>query len=179
MKSTQKSSLNEKVSRQTFKKNLVNFRFHRKDPFNYKSVNEAGQKIFFKVFKESAENPIRQFSRFKKYLGIIIKLTFKTYDIENWKIVLLNNKPIGIIMPHIFPENPELGTILNIGLIPNVRGKGYGRIIHAKGLELLKKMGAKKYMGSTDMNNHAMLRVFKSNGCRKCKPDALFVSHLK
>jgi hypothetical protein len=37
---------------------------------------------------------------------------------------------------------------------------------------ILKEMGAKKYIGSTETDNYAMLKVFKINGCRK-----LFIRH--
>ena len=72
-------------------------------------------------------------------------------------------------MPYIHPENPYIGSLLNFGVKPEFRGKGYGSIIHSKGLELLKEMGAKKYIGSTKPTNYAMLRVFEINGCRKIK----------
>lgn len=157
----------KKYLTQVFEKNLSRFKFRYNDPFEYLSINEAGLRLFFKVFKQSVENPIKQFEKFKIYMDRMLNVTEKTYDIGNWKLVLLNKKPIGIIMPHIFQENPELGTLLNIGLVSAERGKGYGRIIHAKGLEILKGMGAKKYMGATDINNLAMLKVFIVNGCRK------------
>jgi hypothetical protein len=152
---------------QVFKRNLTKFKFCYQDPFEYKSIKETGLKDFFEVFKKSAENPIKNFEKFKIYVNKMITLIKDTYDIGNWKIILLNKKPIGILMPHVFKENPELGVILNIGLLKNERGKGYGKIIHARGLELLKNMGAKRYKGSTGINNTAMLKVFKANGCRK------------
>lgn len=156
-----------KYSKWLFTRSLRNFNSPYKNVFKYHSISEAGIYKFFRLFKLSMENSIRQFDQFKKYLNKIKKLIKNTYDIDSWKVVSLNNTDIGIFMPHIFPENPKLGTLLEIGLKPKYRGKGYGRIIHAYGLELLRQMGAKKYLGSTEITNCAMVKVFQLNGCKK------------
>jgi GNAT superfamily N-acetyltransferase len=70
-------------------------------------------------------------------------------------------------LPPLFSIRKEVGTLLNIALLPEERGKGYGRIIHSRGLMILKEMGLKTYIGSTETNNYAMLKVFKLNKCRK------------
>ncbi len=156
-----------KYSKQLFTKNLRNFKSNYKDKFEYRSLNGPGLPKFFRTFKASIEDPIKQYRQFQRYVNKMKKLIGDTYDIGNWKVVSLNKENIGVIMPHVFPEDPKLGTLLEIGLKPEYRGKGYGRIIHERGLELLKEMGAKKYLGSTETTNHAMLRVFELNGCKK------------
>jgi len=156
-----------KYSKQLFTRSLRNIEFNYKDNFKYLSLNEIGMYKFFRLIKVSIDDTIKQYNRFRKYLKKMKRLIRNTYDINNWKAVSLNNVNFGIIMPHVFPEKSELGTLLEIGLKPRCRGKGYGRIIHAHGLELLKEMGAKKYLGSTETTNCAMLRVFELNGCRK------------
>lgn len=161
-----------KYSKNLFTRNLPTFKSNYKDIFEYKSFNELDLHKLHKLFKQCVENPIENYIRFRKYSNKLKRLVRNMYDYQNWKVVSLNNKDIGIIMPHLFPEDPALGTLLNIGLRPKCRGKGYGRVIHAHGLELLKQMGAKKYLGSTETTNQAMLRVFEINGCRK-----LFIRH--
>jgi RimJ/RimL family protein N-acetyltransferase len=161
-----------KYSKKLFTRSLRNFKSSSRDNLEYRSVPEIGLQQFFVLFKACVEDHIKKFDQFKKYFNKVKKLIHNTYDIENWKAVSLNNVNIGIVMPHIFPEDTKLGTLLEIGLKASYRGKGYGRIIHARGLGLLKEMGAKRYLGSTEITNYAMLRVFELNGCRK-----LFIRH--
>jgi RimJ/RimL family protein N-acetyltransferase len=161
-----------KYSKKLFTRSLRNFKSGGADNLKYRSLPEIELNQFFSLFKACVEDPIKKFDQFKKYINKMKKLIHNTYDIENWKAVSLNNVNIGIVMPHIFPEDSKLGTLLQIGLKADYRGKGYGRKIHARGLELLKEMGAKRYLGSTETTNYAMLRVFELNGCRK-----LFIRH--
>lgn len=162
-----KSGLKIKYSRQLFRRDLRNFKSNYKDIFEYKSLSELGLIKFFRIYKISVEDPINQYEEFQKYINKMKKFIRNTYNYNNWKVASLNKVNIGVVMPHVLPENPKHGTIWDIGLKPRYRGKGYGRIIHARGLELLKQMGAKKYGGATGTTNHAMLRVFELNGCKK------------
>ncbi len=164
-----------KYSKQVFLKNLVTHDFLYHDIFKYRSIDKTGMEKFFEVFRASVDNPIRTLARFKRYIHKI-KREYKNKDgISNWMLVFLNRKPIGIIMPFKiltympprFSKLIEVGTLLNIALLPEEREKRYGRIIHSRGLMILKDMGLKTYMGSTETNNHAMLKVFKLNKCRK------------
>jgi ribosomal protein S18 acetylase RimI-like enzyme len=156
-----------KYSKKLFTRTLKKLDFDYIDSFKYQSLDEAGAYKFFRLSIVSIKDFIKKYDRFRIYLNKMKRLVRNTYEINQWKIVSTRNKNIGIIMPHIFPEKPGLGTLLEIGLKPECRGKGYGRIIHAHGLELLKQMGAKKYLGSTETTNYAMLRVFEINGCKK------------
>ena len=156
-----------KYSKKLFIRNLRTFSPVYTDNFKYKSINEIGNRKFSELFKVCIEDPIEKYIQFRKCEIRIKKLFRSIYTIDNWKVATLKNENVGIIMPHIFPEDLKLGTLLEIGLKPEYRGKGYVRILHAHGLEILKQMGAKKYLGSTETTNHAMLRVFELNGCRK------------
>ena len=154
-------------SKKLFTRNLRTFTSVYTDNFEYKSINEIGNRKFSELFKVCIKDPIEKYIQFRKYEIRIKKLFRSVYTIDNWKVATLKNENVGIIMPHIFPEDLKLGTLLEIGLKPEHRGKGYGRVLHAHGLEILKQMGAKKYLGSTETTNHAMLRVFELNGCKK------------
>ena len=71
----------------------------------------------------------------------------------------------GISIPHIEQGTTDEGRMFYFGVVPEQRGKGYGKIFHAITLELLKKLGAKAYVGSTDTSNEHMRRIFEANGC--------------
>jgi hypothetical protein len=76
-----------------------------------------------------------------------------------------NQEPVGLIVPQRFPDVPHGGTIMTIGVLPNFRRKGLGKIVHAKDLEFRSAQVGIDYIGSTDIINVAMINVFKTNGC--------------
>ncbi|RPI14628.1 MAG: hypothetical protein EHM58_15985 [Ignavibacteriae bacterium] len=164
-----------KYSKICFVKNLINHTFPYDDIFQYRSINDTGIEKFFEVFRASCADPIRTLSGFKRYIKRMIKEYNCGDDIDNWKSVFLKERPVGIIMPFKiltvmapkFTTRRKVGTLLNIALLPKERGKGYGRIIHSRGLMILKDMDLKTYLGSTNTDNYAMLKVFKINKCRK------------
>ncbi|WP_096154122.1 MULTISPECIES: GNAT family N-acetyltransferase [Bacillus] len=70
---------------------------------------------------------------------------------------------IGISIPHI--EIGTEGRLFYFGVLPNLRGQGLGGNIHKISLVLLKKFQANYYVGSTDVNNSYMIKIFEKNGC--------------
>lgn len=87
----------------------------------------------------------------------------------NWRdqcfIFSQNGRNYGISIPHIEQGTAEEGRMFYFGVVPEQRQKGYGKIFHAISLELLKTLGAKIYVGSTDTGNAPMRRIFETNGC--------------
>ncbi|CAG9615063.1 hypothetical protein BACCIP111899_04299 [Bacillus rhizoplanae] len=73
--------------------------------------------------------------------------------------------PVGVILPHIEPGTIEEGRLFYLGIVPNMRGKRYGTMLHEKALYILKEIGASYYIGSTDEVNDPMKRVFSNNNC--------------
>lgn len=71
----------------------------------------------------------------------------------------------GISIPHIEQGTTDEGRMFYFGVVPEQRGKGYGKIFHTISLEILKTFGAKDYLGSTDKSNKPMRRIFEANGC--------------
>ena len=64
----------------------------------------------------------------------------------------------------------EMGTederrLVYFGVVPNLRGQGLGVNIHRISLVLLKRFLANYYVGSTDVNNAYMIKIFEKNGC--------------
>ena len=71
----------------------------------------------------------------------------------------------GISIPHIEEGTTDEGRMFYFGVVPEQRKKGYGTLFHAISIELLKTIGAKIYVGSTDTVNAPMRRIFEANGC--------------
>ncbi|MBB4824712.1 RimJ/RimL family protein N-acetyltransferase [Sporosarcina luteola] len=72
---------------------------------------------------------------------------------------------IGLSIPIIEEGTTDEGRLFYFGTVPEVRGKGYGTAMHRISLDLLKRLGAVTYVGSTDEANENMIRIFKRNGC--------------
>lgn len=88
---------------------------------------------------------------------------------NNWRsnchIFRKDRQPIGISIPVIENGTDNEGRLFYFGVVPEMRGKGFGTIFHRLSLELLKNMNATYYVGSTDENNVNMFRIFERNGC--------------
>lgn len=75
------------------------------------------------------------------------------------------NELVGISIAHIEMGTKEEGRMFYFGIVPSMRGKGFGAKMHRATLSLMKKMGATYYVGSTDKGNEHMVQIFKKNGC--------------
>ncbi|TQR17199.1 GNAT family N-acetyltransferase [Psychrobacillus soli] len=76
-----------------------------------------------------------------------------------------DNKLVGISIPHIEMGTQDEGRMFYFGVVPDMRGQGLGAKLHKLTLELMKKMQANYYVGSTDESNKHMINIFKKNGC--------------
>ncbi|MCU9613507.1 GNAT family N-acetyltransferase [Caldibacillus lycopersici] len=73
---------------------------------------------------------------------------------------------VGISIPHIEMGTTDEGRLFYFGVVPEMRGKGIGTMIHRITLSLLLQFQAKYYVGSTDVHNHHMIKIFEQNGCK-------------
>ncbi|WP_010191925.1 GNAT family N-acetyltransferase [Bacillus sp. m3-13] len=71
----------------------------------------------------------------------------------------------GISIPHIEIGTEDEGRLFYFGVVPELRRQGIGAQIHRVSMELLKKFQATYYVGSTDVNNANMIKIFEKNGC--------------
>jgi GNAT superfamily N-acetyltransferase len=76
-----------------------------------------------------------------------------------------DNVVIGISIPHIEMGTEDEGRLFYFGVIPDMRGQGIGTKIHKITLGLLKNWNATYYVGSTDVHNKHMIKIFEQNGC--------------
>ncbi|MCD4848916.1 MAG: GNAT family N-acetyltransferase [Candidatus Aegiribacteria sp.] len=86
-------------------------------------------------------------------------------QMESWEIAFLDDTPVGVVLPSIY-DGEEEGTLLVVAVFEDVRGEGYGTILHARGLEVLGQNDVEKYMGSTESDNLAMQRIFRRHNCK-------------
>ena len=95
----------------------------------------------------------------------LIEYAGELLDRNLWRVALLDGEPIGVVLPQTFGGEPEEGSVFYVAILPEHRGRGLGRKLHRAGLALLAGAGVQRYVGSTDVRNEAMARVFAGNGC--------------
>lgn len=85
---------------------------------------------------------------------------------EMLTVYIVNNEPVGVVLPHIEPNTNHEGRIFWIGIHPNFLGKGLGKNLHSIGLYRLKNdFKAMSYLGMTQVDNIPMRNIMASNGC--------------
>jgi ribosomal protein S18 acetylase RimI-like enzyme len=84
-----------------------------------------------------------------------------------WQVAYLDGAVCGVIMPQARYPRAEEGSILQLGVVAELRGRGLGALLHAHALCALRAAGVRRYIDSTSVSNAAMLRVFERAGCRR------------
>lgn len=138
------------------------------DPFTYSSLEVVGRESFVRImakasegdpFEDSTDRDVdREFQEMVDYAG-------SRFDPTWWTIANLGGETVGVVLPQAYAGQDDEGTLFYVGVMPSFRGRGYGKILHAAGLEFLSRHGVTKYIGSTDERNVPMIAVFKANGC--------------
>ena len=140
------------------------------DAFSYKTFAQAGRETFVETLAGILEQNVNRDMNLKDpetELDECVAHAGTAFNPATWKLALLDGKIAGLVLPQLFHDAPEEGSIFNIGLLPAYRGRGLGRLLHARGLDDLKRLGATRYVGSTDIVNVPMRRIFAANGCRE------------
>lgn len=140
------------------------------DPFSYRSFADTGfsqfEEAFQKVNELNVNRDVGTESPGKELQGMI-EHAGKAFNPKMWKLAYDHAELAGLVLPQVYPDDPNEGSVFHIGIVPSLRGHGYGRILHAKGLAELRSAGAKTYIGSTDIYNQPMIHIFEANGCHK------------
>ena len=150
-----------------YQKNLNEHEIKYKDLFSYHPISEIGLTDFLNIFEKTKESKEEAPGETETTFNELLEYAGDKYDPSNWKAVKLGDKYMGVILPVLYADKEKWGTVFHIGLLPEERNKGYGRILHAKSLDMLKKQGVLKYIGSTNIYNKPMIRVFELNGCKE------------
>jgi RimJ/RimL family protein N-acetyltransferase len=136
-------------------------------PFTWRTLNDMGAEEFLEwLIRVSEGDPFEEEPRdYKREYRELLEHAGKRLDRTLWRVALLDGVPVGLILPLSFGGDPERGTLSYVGVLPEFRGQGIGGRLHLAGLALLASAGVQRYVGSTDVRNEAMARVFARNGC--------------
>ncbi|HWF44730.1 MAG TPA: GNAT family N-acetyltransferase [Candidatus Kapabacteria bacterium] len=169
------------IKKQYARRNIAGYESPYHDPFEYRPIADISQPEFFQILSEVVEvkpfmesKPERlaraekEFFEWVEYAGLV-------YEPKHWYLAYLQGEPAGVIFPQRYWDKMEEGSIFHIGILPRFQGNGYGKILHAKSLETLAKMGVTSYVGSTGVSNERMIAVFLANDCTLTKIHTLEV----
>ncbi len=163
----EKAGFTLQSKRQLVRYNLENFHYDKQlERFDYKPIKEINKTIFLellgKIYNDCLENEKIDLSEedWDEYLN------GTKHNSDMFLIVYHNNKPIGLILTELNNYDNNVGLIKFLGLIPEKRNKKYGNILYTKALSILKKHNAKEYLGSSDIDNEKMLKIFHYNNCQ-------------
>ncbi|MHC5010960.1 MAG: GNAT family N-acetyltransferase [Planctomycetota bacterium] len=134
-----------------------------------RSLADVGESAFTaRMFESSDGDPFEERKGTNRDLDAewreLVDYAGKRFDPECWLLVDDEDGPVGVVLPQAITE--DTGTLFYVGVVPERRSAGLGRALHALGLGLLARAGLKKYVGSTDLRNEGMRRIFEANGCR-------------
>lgn len=161
------------IERTFVAKDITDYKSPYADNFDYRPLKEAGQELFIKILAETMmKGPVRpsQWKRepdFAANFAQMLQYGGRDHAMISWKMAFLGDEPAGMVFPQPDPDNSKSGMVLYVAVAEKFRGRGFGKILHAKGLADLAIMGSKHHTGSTDSINRPMLRIFDRNGCRK------------
>jgi ribosomal protein S18 acetylase RimI-like enzyme len=85
-----------------------------------------------------------------------------------WRLLCYQGDPVGFILPVTFDRTvraglPE-GTIFHTGVIPGLRGRGFGRLLLREAVRILMDGGVQRIFCDTDETNAPMIHLFESEG---------------
>jgi ribosomal protein S18 acetylase RimI-like enzyme len=158
----------EKEDKSYYRRKIAHFVSPFENRFQLVSLQEIGESSFLEIYNETySGNLNRNFNNDfpESDFRSNIESAGNLFDPCSWYVVLEKSSPVGILLPQRFPDSTHDGTLMCVGLLPFARGRGYGKILHAKGMEILASQGATDYIGSTDVQNLPMKKVFEKNGC--------------
>jgi ribosomal protein S18 acetylase RimI-like enzyme len=88
-----------------------------------------------------------------------------------WRLLCCEDEPVGFVLPVTYDVSPGVGqlegTIFHTGVIPEYRGRGFGRLLLREAVRILVGSGAQRIFCDTDETNAPMIHLFESEGWRR------------
>lgn len=94
---------------------------------------------------------------------------------EGWVVLRIDGRAAGLVLPAFADVNHQPATNLYVGVVPEFARRGLGAVLVRRGIETMIARGATRYIGSCDVRNAPMLRVFEKIGCVPVTSQSVFV----
>ena len=158
-------ALHEKIQ---FRRSLVGYEPPEPDPFTYRPYGDTGRaalrEVVTRVFPVS---PLAV--AWTDPLEVLDNILHRAegegeLDTSLWRLAYFQGRLAGVAL---LLRSGAVGTLGYVALVPDLQGRGLGRLLHMHALAALARSGAQRYEDRTTDDNPAMLRVFRSNGCKR------------
>jgi len=132
---------------------------------NYKSLTDIGEELFIGLFGRVYQPDVFETNSEKCFYGLKRGAvhTNRFYS-GDWELAYLGEKAVGLTMPQVHDEQGEYGSNFYLGVTLEARVKGIGLALQRRAVDTLVKRGARMILGSTDVKNIPMIRIFESLG---------------
>jgi len=158
--------------KQEFRRSIEGYRSPFDDPFLYKTIDEVGRDEVVRMllpFIDGVSN-LDPFAQGWIEFQDLIDLAGTAFQPQDWLVAYLGQDPVGVVFPSRWENyDPSKGSIKMIAIVPEMQGRGFAKILHAKGIEVLASIGVTTYIGSTEMENTRMIQTFLTNGCERTR----------
>jgi ribosomal protein S18 acetylase RimI-like enzyme len=157
------------IQKQYARRNIEGYRSPYSDELSCRPISSLKREEIIAIYGEAMRDTAgRDLDSTNPALELDHNIEFAgtAYHPETWVIAYRDEKPVGVIFAQRYDDKMEEGSLFFVGVMPAFRGQGLGKVLHAKGLEMLASIGVKEYVGSTDVQNEAMIKTFAANGCR-------------
>jgi ribosomal protein S18 acetylase RimI-like enzyme len=89
-------------------------------------------------------------------------------EVDWWRLLCHRGEPVGFVLPVTFDVLDRVGlpegTIFHTGVIPAVRGRGFGRLLLREAVQILMDRGVRRIFCDTDETNAPMIHLFETEG---------------
>jgi GNAT superfamily N-acetyltransferase len=164
-----------------YQRDLGRYRTAARSPFAYRSFGELGRiaatDLLDAILRAGPAEPhgLDAVDLMDELLFAAAGGGSREPDTSLWRIPHLDGAPAGISFAQAARPRADTGSMAYVGLLPEHRGKGLGRRLHAHALASLRAAGMRSYEDATAAGNHAMRRVFEQNGCEPAGTSRLYV----
>lgn len=151
-------------------RSLSGYTSPHEDTLEYRTLAELGEERFLEIMTEAARgDPFEDMSErdARSDFRELVKYAGDRFDPTWWRIAFQGGEPVGVVLPQAFADRDAEGSLFYVGVLPDRRGHGFGKVLHGAGLEFLARNGIERYVGSTDGRNAPMIAIFNANGCRR------------
>lgn len=100
------------------------------------------------------------------------------FDPSLWTILALRGRPVGALLLNEAQHAAGLDLVY-LGLVPEARGRGFGRVLLARAISLAQARGDRSIMLAVDEENAPALRLYRAAGFRRTAQRRAFVASVK
>lgn len=128
---------------------------------DFKLIEEVGEEVFYSLWNEVTGEQID----YDQFVNMMLQEIGGQWK-EHCLTASVDDKLIGIVIPHIERGTLEEGKLMYFAIAPTMRNKGYEEAFFTGAMFVLKEIGASYYIGETNVKNEWMKDVFEKNGCQ-------------